>query len=227
MAAKIGQELLERNQRLEERVSVLEFQLTSSTDLITQLRHDLTVKTDLLHVYTNDAIEDSSPVEVSAFKKWYYIKVSKFQEGILVSSNLSKTNISALKSLIYTLQCIVLIRGVFNIIKCLYFWPRFYIVVLGIVFFFFSSSFTFFQFLFRLFYPFSILTFIFLLYLDFFPLFHLDIFSPFPFGLFSLLYLDFFSLFCFNSFQFPFNSFSIQSRSHFGFLPNCFDLTKF
>ena len=69
MAAKIGQELLERNQRLEERVSVLEFQLTSSTDLITQLRHDLTVKTDLLHVYTNDAIEDSSPVEVSAFKK--------------------------------------------------------------------------------------------------------------------------------------------------------------
>merc|ERR1712008_149852 len=63
LAAKIGQELLERNQRLEERVSVLEFQLTSSTDLITQLRHDLTVKTDLLHVYTNDAIEDSSPVE--------------------------------------------------------------------------------------------------------------------------------------------------------------------
>ena len=75
LAAKIGQELLERNQRLEERVSVLEFQLTSSTDLITQLRHDLTVKTDLLHVYTNDAIEDSSPVEVSAFIKWNYIKV--------------------------------------------------------------------------------------------------------------------------------------------------------
>ena len=65
LAAKIGQELLERNQRLEERVSGLEFQLISSTDLITQLRHDLTVKTDLLHVYTNDAIEDSSPVEVS------------------------------------------------------------------------------------------------------------------------------------------------------------------
>merc|ERR1712083_265826 len=63
LAAKIGQELLERNQRLEERVSVLEFQLTSSTDLITQWKHDLTVKTDLLHVYTNDAIEDSSPVE--------------------------------------------------------------------------------------------------------------------------------------------------------------------
>ena len=70
LAAKIGQELLERNQRLEERVSVLEFQLTSSTDLITQLKHDLTVKTDLLHVYTNDAIEDSSPVEVRFFKHY-------------------------------------------------------------------------------------------------------------------------------------------------------------
>ena len=63
LAAKIGQELLERNRRLEERVNGLEQQLSSSTEFITQLRHDLTVKTDLLHVYTNDAIEDNSPVE--------------------------------------------------------------------------------------------------------------------------------------------------------------------
>ena len=48
LAAKIGQELLERNQRLEERVSVLEFQLTSSTDLITQLKHDLTVSISII-----------------------------------------------------------------------------------------------------------------------------------------------------------------------------------
>lgn len=67
LAAKIGQELLERNRRLEERVAGLETQLSSSTDLITQLRHDLTVKTDLLHVYTNDAIEDLSPVEKTNF----------------------------------------------------------------------------------------------------------------------------------------------------------------
>ncbi len=64
MAAKIGQELLERNRKLEDRVGNLEFQLTSSTELITQLRHELAIKTDLLHVYTNDAIEESSPVEL-------------------------------------------------------------------------------------------------------------------------------------------------------------------
>ena len=56
LAAKIGQELLERNRRLEERVNGLEIQLNSSTELITQLRHELAVKSDLLHVYTNDAI---------------------------------------------------------------------------------------------------------------------------------------------------------------------------
>ena len=62
LAAKIGQELLERNKRLEDRVNGLEIQLSSSTELITQLRHELSVKSDLLHVYTNDAIEESSPV---------------------------------------------------------------------------------------------------------------------------------------------------------------------
>ena len=56
LAAKIGHELLERNLRLEERVNGLELQLNSSTELITQLRHELAVKSDLLHVYTNDAI---------------------------------------------------------------------------------------------------------------------------------------------------------------------------
>ena len=56
LAAKIGQELLERNRRLEERVGGLETHLNSSNEVITQLRHDLAIKTDLLHVYTNDAI---------------------------------------------------------------------------------------------------------------------------------------------------------------------------
>ena len=42
---------------------MFQIQLSSSTELITQLRYDLTIKTDLLHVYTNDAIEDSSPLD--------------------------------------------------------------------------------------------------------------------------------------------------------------------
>ena len=49
--------------RLEERVSSLEVQLNSNIELITQLRHNLTTKTELLHVYSNSAIEDYSPVK--------------------------------------------------------------------------------------------------------------------------------------------------------------------
>ena len=49
--------------RLEERVSGLEVQLNSNIELITQLRHNLTTKTELLHVYSNSAIEDYSPVK--------------------------------------------------------------------------------------------------------------------------------------------------------------------
>ncbi|CAB4065854.1 TRAK1 [Lepeophtheirus salmonis] len=60
LAAKIGQELLERNKYLDERVTSLEGSALSSNELITQLRHDLTIKTGLLRAYTND---DNSNLE--------------------------------------------------------------------------------------------------------------------------------------------------------------------
>ena len=66
LAAKIGTELLQRNKESDERISKLETELCGSNDLITQLRHELQVKTDLLHVYTND-IEDASPLEIRHF----------------------------------------------------------------------------------------------------------------------------------------------------------------
>ena len=66
LAAKIGTELLQRNKESDERISKLETELCGSNDLITQLRHELQVKTDLLHVYTND-IEDASPLEIRNF----------------------------------------------------------------------------------------------------------------------------------------------------------------
>ena len=44
----------------------LETDLVGANDLITQLRHELQVKTDLLHVYTND-VEDASPLELRSF----------------------------------------------------------------------------------------------------------------------------------------------------------------
>ena len=54
LAAKIGQELLERNQRLEERVSSLEVQLNSNIELITQLRHSISKGTSRITLLCND-----------------------------------------------------------------------------------------------------------------------------------------------------------------------------
>lgn len=66
LAAKIGQELLQRNKESDERVIRLEAELNTSNELIVQLRHELQVKTDLLHVYNND-LEDASPLEFKSF----------------------------------------------------------------------------------------------------------------------------------------------------------------
>ena len=66
LAAKIGQELLQRNKETDEKVTKLENDYSAATDLITQLRHELQVKTDLLHVYTSD-LEDASPLELRSF----------------------------------------------------------------------------------------------------------------------------------------------------------------
>ena len=57
LAAKIGQELLDRNKRLSDKMCGLESSLQQSNDLITQLRHELNIKTDLLHAYTDNEIE--------------------------------------------------------------------------------------------------------------------------------------------------------------------------
>lgn len=50
LTARIGKELLAANGRLEARVTSLEGELRSARDNITQLRHDLSAKTDLLQV---------------------------------------------------------------------------------------------------------------------------------------------------------------------------------
>ncbi|CAH0604606.1 unnamed protein product [Chrysodeixis includens] len=66
LTARIGKELLTANGRLEARVTALEGELRSARDHITQLRHDLNAKTDLLQVLTNDTEEGSSPTEQEA-----------------------------------------------------------------------------------------------------------------------------------------------------------------
>ncbi|XP_069943683.1 trafficking kinesin-binding protein 1-like isoform X9 [Cherax quadricarinatus] len=64
LAAKIGQQLLERNKTLEERNALLDAELSSASDKITQLKHDLQMKTDLLQIYTND-VDDTSSCETT------------------------------------------------------------------------------------------------------------------------------------------------------------------
>ena len=59
---------MDRNRRLDNKVSGLESSLQQSNDLITQLRHELNLKTDLLHAYTDNEIEaaEDSEEEVAA-----------------------------------------------------------------------------------------------------------------------------------------------------------------
>ena len=60
LAARIGQGLLARNKALEDRLLAVESELTSAHDTVTQLRHDLLLKSELLQIYSND-FDDSSP----------------------------------------------------------------------------------------------------------------------------------------------------------------------
>ena len=51
------------NKEAHEKVARLDPEVNASNELITQLKHELQVKNDLLHVYTSD-LEESSPLEL-------------------------------------------------------------------------------------------------------------------------------------------------------------------
>uniref|UniRef100_A0A8C9T879 Si:dkey-28e7.3 n=1 Tax=Scleropages formosus TaxID=113540 RepID=A0A8C9T879_SCLFO len=60
LAARIGQSLLKQNRALAERNELLEEQLHISTEEIAQLRHELSMREDLLHLYASTEEMDSS-----------------------------------------------------------------------------------------------------------------------------------------------------------------------
>lgn len=66
LAARIGQGLLARNKALEDRLLAVNGELTVAHDTVTQLRHDLSLKAELLQIYSND-LDDNSPDGVRAF----------------------------------------------------------------------------------------------------------------------------------------------------------------
>ncbi|GIX97439.1 trafficking kinesin-binding protein 1 [Caerostris darwini] len=86
LAARIGQSLLDQNKDLRVRNDQLEQELNISTETITQLKHDLSVKNGLLQIYTQDLDTDSesgSPSKERAFSiSWDMLnkKISCLQE---------------------------------------------------------------------------------------------------------------------------------------------------
>ncbi|XP_067397397.1 huntingtin-associated protein 1 isoform X2 [Emydura macquarii macquarii] len=65
LAARIGQSLLKQNRSLAERNEILEEQLEVAKEEIAQLRHEVSMRDDLLHLYTNTT-EDSEPATATA-----------------------------------------------------------------------------------------------------------------------------------------------------------------
>ncbi|XP_006824140.1 trafficking kinesin-binding protein 1-like [Saccoglossus kowalevskii] len=66
LAAKIGQTLLQQNKNLELKNDQLEEQLTHATEKVSQLTHEINLKTDLLQIYTNEIIYTESEDETSS-----------------------------------------------------------------------------------------------------------------------------------------------------------------
>ncbi|XP_069807846.1 trafficking kinesin-binding protein 1-like isoform X2 [Dendropsophus ebraccatus] len=64
LAARIGQSLLKQNRELTERNEFLEEQLEAAKEEVFQLRHDVSMREDLLHLYTSNM--DSEPVSATA-----------------------------------------------------------------------------------------------------------------------------------------------------------------
>ncbi len=63
LAARIGQQLLEQNQTLRERVTSLETENKESVETVTQLKYELTFKSQLLELY-NDSTESAETSKV-------------------------------------------------------------------------------------------------------------------------------------------------------------------
>ncbi|KAF8764921.1 Trafficking kinesin-binding protein 1 like protein [Argiope bruennichi] len=99
LAARIGQSLLDQNKDLRSRNDLLEQELSTSSETIIQLKHDLSVKNGLLQIYTQDLDTDSesgSPSRERGFSvSWDTLnkKISCLQEenNLLRAEAVSRT----------------------------------------------------------------------------------------------------------------------------------------
>jgi hypothetical protein len=60
LAARIGQQLLEQNQQLGNKVAALELENKEVTENLTQLKHELTFKSTLLELYNDTESAEAS-----------------------------------------------------------------------------------------------------------------------------------------------------------------------
>uniref|UniRef100_A0A914X663 HAP1 N-terminal domain-containing protein n=1 Tax=Plectus sambesii TaxID=2011161 RepID=A0A914X663_9BILA len=91
LAAKIGQSLLEQNRDLQARNEFLDEQLNVSHEAVTQLRHELQRKIDLLHMYVEAQEEDDDP-STSTRERRGYIDVLQRKMTKLEEENSSLKN---------------------------------------------------------------------------------------------------------------------------------------
>lgn len=76
LAARIGQQLLEQNGILEDKVAALQADNKAHVDSITQLKHDLQFKTELLEIYNESESPENSTARKSsklACTRTYYM----------------------------------------------------------------------------------------------------------------------------------------------------------
>ncbi|CAI9726886.1 Hypothetical predicted protein [Octopus vulgaris] len=89
LAARIGQTLLEKNKELSDKADHLEDQLSAANDKVSQLKHDLSMKDELLRFYTQDLENAESESDSSTPVK---------------SFNLSSINVDSLKKKVRLLE---------------------------------------------------------------------------------------------------------------------------
>jgi trafficking kinesin-binding protein 1 len=61
IAARIGQSLLEKNRDIQEKNETLEDEVRHSLEQVNQLRHEVSMKDDLLQIYALDLDGNDSP----------------------------------------------------------------------------------------------------------------------------------------------------------------------
>ncbi|XP_055946882.1 trafficking kinesin-binding protein 1-like isoform X1 [Argiope bruennichi] len=100
LAARIGQSLLDQNKDLRSRNDLLEQELSTSSETIIQLKHDLSVKNGLLQIYTQDLDTDSESGSPSSRERGFSVswdtlnkKISCLQEenNLLRAEAVSRT----------------------------------------------------------------------------------------------------------------------------------------